>query len=173
MGFRLIAPCGMNCGICMAYLRDKNICKGCWSATGYKSNSCLKCCIKNCKLLANTDSKFCYDCAKFPCARLKSLDKRYRLKYRMSMLENLHYIKESGLENFEQKEVLRWKCDTCGGTICVHRGFCLKCNNQNNPVRETKSTSTEIWPLIRIIPGQDHLVAPLPFALSKKYFKIF
>ena len=23
------APCGMNCGICMAYLRKKNKCNGC------------------------------------------------------------------------------------------------------------------------------------------------
>ena len=25
----LIAPCGMNCNICMAYLREKNKCPGC------------------------------------------------------------------------------------------------------------------------------------------------
>jgi hypothetical protein len=25
----LIAPCGMNCGVCMAYLREKNKCPGC------------------------------------------------------------------------------------------------------------------------------------------------
>lgn len=25
----LIAPCGMNCGTCIAYLRDKNKCPGC------------------------------------------------------------------------------------------------------------------------------------------------
>jgi hypothetical protein len=24
---QLIAPCGMNCGICLGYLRDKNKCK--------------------------------------------------------------------------------------------------------------------------------------------------
>jgi ribosomal protein L40E len=131
MSLLLIAPCGMNCGICMAYLRDKNICSSCWSTSGYKSDSCKKCSIKNCELLAKTDSKFCYECSKFPCARLKQLDKRYRLKYKMSMIENLHYIEESGVENFVQKESIRWKCETCGGPICVHRGFCLKCNNKS------------------------------------------
>lgn len=25
----LIAPCGINCGICLAFLRDKNTCMGC------------------------------------------------------------------------------------------------------------------------------------------------
>jgi hypothetical protein len=129
MSAQLIAPCGMNCGICLAYLRDKNICPGCWSNDRYKSKSCVNCVIKNCELLAKTDSKFCYECSKFPCARLKQLDKRYRLKYKMSMIENLLYIKEFGLKKFEQKEAIRWKCDTCGGMICVHRGICLKCRN--------------------------------------------
>ncbi len=132
MGLLLIAPCGMNCGICMAYLRDKNVCAGCREKTNSKLKSRFNCIIKNCELLNETDSKFCYECTKFPCARLIQLDKRYRLKYKMSMIENLNYIKEFGLENFEIKESARWKCDTCGGTICVHRGFCLKCSGQKN-----------------------------------------
>ncbi len=128
MNTQLIAPCGMNCGICMAYLRDKNVCKGCWSDNGDKSKSCINCSIKNCNLLSKTDPTFCYGCTKFPCSRIKQLDKRYRLKYNMSMIENLHYIQDFGLENFEKKESIRWKCETCGGTICVHRGYCLKCH---------------------------------------------
>lgn len=138
----LIAPCGMNCGTCMAYLRDKNICKGCWSTFGYKSTSCSNCAIKNCDQLEKTDSKFCYECPKFPCTRLKQLDKRYRHKYNMSMIENLDYIKKFGLENFELKESIRWKCETCGGVVCVHKGYCLKCNIQKSQVRKARSTST-------------------------------
>ena len=26
---RLIAPCGMNCAVCLGYLREKNKCPGC------------------------------------------------------------------------------------------------------------------------------------------------
>ncbi len=137
----MIAPSGMTCGICVAYLRDKNICKGCWSNNGHKSKSCLNCSIKNCVLLEKTNSKFCYACAKFPCIRLKQLDKRYRLKYNMSMIENLQYIEKFGLENFELKESSRWKCATCGGTVCVHLRYCLKCNDQKNQVG--KSTLSE------------------------------
>jgi len=143
MNLLLIAPCGMNCGICLAYLRDKNVCSSCWSNTGYKSSSCKNCSIKNCELLNKTDSKFCYECLKFPCAHLKQLDKRYRLKYKMSMIENLLYIKESGLESFVQKESARWKCGTCGGTICVHRGFCLKCNDPKKSDRKIRNVSIE------------------------------
>jgi len=127
MDIRLISPCGMNCGICLAYLRDKNVCGGCWSSSEQKRYHCVMCSIMNCEFLQKTDSKFCYECLKFPCTRLKQLDKRYRLKYSMSMLENLHYIKKFGPESFQQMESVRWRCSTCGGTVCVHLGYCLKC----------------------------------------------
>lgn len=133
---QLIAPCGMNCGICLAYLRDKNVCfGGCQGDDKYKSKSCAQCIIRNCSLLKLTDSGFCFDCPKYPCLRLKQLDKRYRTKYSMSMLENLEYIKNNGLEKFTRKENERWKCIHCGGTICVHRGYCFDCakiNKQEN-----------------------------------------
>jgi len=124
----LIAPCGMNCGICMAYLRVKNQCHGCWGDNQYKSPSCGTCVIKNCELLKETESMFCYDCKKYPCTRLKQLDKRYRIKYQMSMLENLENIRKVGLGQFIKMEKVRWMCPDCGGTICVHKGRCLSCN---------------------------------------------
>ena len=65
----------MNCGICLGYLRDKNKCSGCWDDNGHKPKYCIKCIIKNCELLAKTDSKFCYDCKKYPCTRLKQLER--------------------------------------------------------------------------------------------------
>jgi hypothetical protein len=122
-----IAPCGMNCGICLAYLRDKNKCKGCWAPNDNKPKGRANCVIRNCEILNTLDSKFCYDCQKFPCARLKQLDKRYRTKYKMSMLDNLENIKANGFDKFIKEEHDRWLCNSCGGTICVHRGFCLNC----------------------------------------------
>ena len=127
---KLIAPCGMNCGICLAYLIDKNKCSGCWFDNESKPKRCANCIIKNCKLLKTTDSKFCFDCKKYPCTRLKHLDKRYRTNYGMSMIENLDNIKKVGLDKFVQMEYERWNCNNCGGTICVHRGYCLSCKGQ-------------------------------------------
>jgi hypothetical protein len=124
----LIAPCGMNCGICLAYLRDKNTCPGCWEGNKNKPKSCINCIIKNCDFLAKSESKFCYDCEQYPCKRLTQLDKRYRTKYKMSMIENLENIKSLGIDAFIQKEHERWLCNTCGGQMCVHRGNCLKCS---------------------------------------------
>jgi hypothetical protein len=128
----MIAPCGMNCEICLGHQRDKNKCDGCLITAGYKSKSCVNCSIRNCEFLEKTDSKFCYKCIKFPCARLKQLDKRYRLKYKMSMIENLHTIEKSGLELFVQSETERWKCPVCGKSICVHTGYCLQCKVPEN-----------------------------------------
>ena len=119
----LIAPCGMNCGVCMAYLRDKNHCPGCWGADKNKSKSCVNCRIKNCSELK---SKFCFSCKKFPCELITHLDKRYRTRYNMSMIENLNNIKKLGIKKFVINEKLRWTCPKCGGIICVHRG-CIKC----------------------------------------------
>ena len=130
MDKKLIAPCGMNCGICLGYLRDKNKCDGCRGDNEHIPKYCIKCIIRNCELLAKTDSKFCYDCEKYPCTRLKQLDKRYRTNYNMSMIENLEYIREFGLEKFVCKENERWACKNCGGTICVHRGICLDCKGK-------------------------------------------
>ena len=59
---------------------------------------------------------------------MKALDKRYRTKYHMSMIENLYYIKEFGMEEFLQKERDIWRCKECGATICCHNGLCLNSN---------------------------------------------
>lgn len=123
----LIAPCGMNCRLCMAYQREKNHCRGCRSdcCIAYKTTG--GCIIKNCPVIQNNKSGFCYECVKFPCKRLKQLDKRYRTKYHMSMIENLVTIKEQGVEAFLQSEEKRWTCCVCGSIVCVHKEACLKC----------------------------------------------
>ena len=125
----LIAPCGMNCGICLAYLRNKNVCKGCRSLDGSERISCANCIIRNCEFIKRAESKFCYDCEKYPCKRLKHLDKRYRTKYHMSMIENLECIKNDGIKKFLENEKIRWSCGKCGGTICVHNKKCYNCES--------------------------------------------
>lgn len=127
----LIAPCGMNCGICFAHLRDKNACPGCRIKCSSKPKTRSECRIKNCTLLISTNSGFCYDCGEYPCKRLKQLDKRYKAKYHMSMIENLDNIQKHGIDHFLQKEQELRHCPDCGGPICVHRGFCLNCAGEH------------------------------------------
>jgi hypothetical protein len=126
----LIAPCGMNCGICMAYLREKNSCPGCRVYDPKKTKIRIHCKIKNCVKLKKHGSKYCLSCDIMPCERLAHLDKRYRTKYGMSMLENLANIKLHGARQFVKNEISRWRCPECGGTICVHRWNCSSCGKK-------------------------------------------
>lgn len=125
----LVAPCGMNCGLCYAFQREKNKCYGCNQTDFAKPNSCRKCRIKNCSNLKNGNIKYCSACEKYPCARLKSLDKRYKLKYGMSMLENLNAIKANGIRFFLKEEKVKWACSNCGNVLCVHRDVCFSCGH--------------------------------------------
>lgn len=127
----LIAPCGMNCGLCIGHLRYKEPCGGCFKIDDKnKPKICRSCKIVNCNKLAETESGYCYDCKRFPCARLRNLDKRYRIKYGMSMIENLTSIKNNGLERFLKNEEKKWMCKVCGAGLSVHRNFCINCKTE-------------------------------------------
>ena len=115
MNQKLIAPCGMNCAVCKAHLRDKseeNYCRGCNNNPVYAY--CQKCKMRNCN---EKKSSFC-DCENMPCTRLKQLDKRYRTKYGMSMVENLEFIKQHGLGAFVKQQNAKYV--TKKGIFCVH-----------------------------------------------------
>jgi ribosomal protein L37E len=117
----------MDCGICGAYLRVKNRCQCCREAQLNRPVTRAKCRIKNCAVFQNGKSKFCFGCEKFPCDILRHLDKRYRIKYDMSMIENLENIKKLGIRKFLRNEKIRWTCSKCGGIICVHTKRCTNC----------------------------------------------
>ena len=129
----LIAPCGMNCSLCISYLFfEKDLNK-----KGFHRTYCPGCIPRgkhcthmgdSCKAMKEGSVRFCTECAAFPCERLKSLDKRYRTKYHMSMIENLRAIQKDGMEQFLEKEEEKWRCPVCGGTICCHNGLCLECD---------------------------------------------
>ena len=69
-------------------------------------------------------------CDNFPCTRLKQLDKRYKIKYEMSMIDNLKMINKVGIRHFTQNEKLKWICPECGEIICVHKPTCLSCGHK-------------------------------------------
>jgi hypothetical protein len=127
----MIAPCGMNCEICIGHIRKRNKCPGCRELDAYKSSYGRECYIRGCQILNSNNWEFCSDkCEKFPCLRLKNLDKRYRTRYGMSMIENLGNIKSLGISNFVESERIRWKCPECGELLCVHKASCLSCGKE-------------------------------------------
>lgn len=125
----MIAPCGMNCGSCLGYMRFKDHCPGCRVNDDMKPSSCKQCIIINCDHLKETESKFCYECPKYPCPRLKRLDKRYRTNYNTSFFYNLSMIKEKGIDSFLAFETKRRTCPQCGSTLCIHRQVCFECGS--------------------------------------------
>ncbi len=129
----LITPCGMNCRICIGFFgytmsgkKRKMKCVGCKPSD--KSCAFIK---KFCKKLTNKEIDYCHKCTDFPCKQLQKLDKRYREKYNMSMIENLEYIKKNGMKKFLQAQEEKYKCLKCQAIICVHNGICYSCDDLN------------------------------------------
>ncbi|MFC1992584.1 DUF3795 domain-containing protein [Chloroflexota bacterium] len=88
MNEELIAPCGMNCGICSSYLAFKNDIR----SKGIRMAYCIGCkprdrqCAflkRGCNLLLEGQAQYCYECDDFPCANLLKLDNKYRTYFRL------------------------------------------------------------------------------------------
>jgi hypothetical protein len=126
-----IAPCGVICDLCLGFQREKNKCVGCLS-TGNKPYHCTVCSIKSCPEKNGDENLLCNTCNKFPCRRIKDLDKRYTTKYGESPIQNLKAISEIGLSEFILQEKEKWTCNNCGHLLCVHRGVCLICGANNH-----------------------------------------
>ncbi len=105
----------MNCGICIAFLREMNPCHGCRRAQENRPKTRVGCRLRVC---TKRSGRFCCDCPEFPCDRLKHLDHRYRTQYGMSEIENLEFIRKNGIRNFVEAERKRWLSPR--GILCVH-----------------------------------------------------
>src|SRR5512137_1173808 len=124
----LVAPCGMNCNVCAAYLavthdvKSKVLkmmyCIGCRPRN--KPCAFLK---KKCTRLRQGKVRYCYECPTFPCKSLSAIDNRYKAQFRMSEIENLHRIRDKGIKNFLKAEEKKWKCPKCGGVLSCHNGL--------------------------------------------------
>lgn len=89
-----IPPCGIFCGGCPNFTRDKNICKG--FEAGCKTRKCkgiYVCCIENKGL------EFCHQCQKYPCSRFKKFANTWQ-KYGQDLMRNQELIKALGKDEF-------------------------------------------------------------------------
>ena len=136
---KLIAPCGMNCNICSAYLaysRDIPKIRG-------KINHCSGCRIRNkfcafikksctTKLVTKNKITYCFECHLFPCDQLKKIDNRYQTRFNTSFIENLNYIKQNGAQKFLKQQQKKFQCPECKGTINIHSRKCVDCKPMNS-----------------------------------------
>jgi hypothetical protein len=140
MDKNLIAPCGMNCGVCRGYLAySRNIpklrgkvihCSGCRERN--KHCAYLK---GRCVQLTEHKINYCFECEEFPCERLEKLDERYRRKqWDVSFTGNLMEIKDKGINEFLKHQEEKHRCPKCGGVISVHDKKCYDCMSvMSNP----------------------------------------
>jgi len=130
-----IAPCGMNCGICKAYLAysrkvpykkgEVSHCTGCLVRN--KNCAFIK---RDCPKKVGKQLKFCYECSEMPCKELAKLDALYKSRYCMSMVENQKTIQEKGMDAFLKSQAEKYRCSNCGDVISVHDRKCYACGFQ-------------------------------------------
>ncbi|MCW4006960.1 MAG: DUF3795 domain-containing protein [Candidatus Bathyarchaeota archaeon] len=131
----LVAPCGMNCGVCKAYLAysrkvpyQKGLvshCSGCLERN--KNCAFIK---KGCVKIRKNQLRFCYQCPDMPCENLSKIDAHYQARYGMSMIQNQKDIRDKGMDAFLKTQAQRYRCPNCGDITSVHDGKCYKCNYQ-------------------------------------------
>ena len=127
----MLAPCGMNCTVCYAHLRKKNTCPGCRGQEDSQPQYCRRCKIRNCAVSRGV--RFCWQCSSFPCLPVRQMDKRYRLRYQTSLIENGLRIKANGVKRFLLEERRKWRCAHCGGVISIHDRLCSTCGKEMQP----------------------------------------
>lgn len=137
----LIAPCGVDCALCMSHQAGKDRCSGCNADAFAKPSRCVICAIKKCR---ERTGHYCYECASFPCERLQGLDGTYRTRYGLSILDNLDCIRRKGVEEFLALERERWTCPGCGGILCVHMKRCMTCGRPREPVHSLPDSAASL-----------------------------
>lgn len=124
--YTLAAPCGIYYGFCRAYLGGtKTGCEGCRIRN--KDCTFIR---KDCQPLRKGTIKFCYECDKFPCARLEWLDGIYRKRHGYSPIKSLERMKSIGVDAWLDEQREAWKCPGCGGRLNLHDGKCADCGTK-------------------------------------------
>ncbi len=131
---RLFAPCGMNCMVCYRYVSRTKPCVGCLNADVGKPAHCRKCRIKDC--VSAKGCTHCYACSDYPCSSVKNLDKSYRMRYGVSLLENSRFVKLHGLAAFMKRQKQIFTCPECGGVFSLHDKECSECGRKTCQISE-------------------------------------
>lgn len=133
MNKNMIAPCGLNRTVCSEALRKESSCVGCRNE-GYKGEYCANICkIVKCEIRKTLPDGFCDECPQYPCREIVDKECWYANAYPMieSLMGNLAFIRENGIEKFLQREKERWTCSDCGRIISVHDGICYGCGKNH------------------------------------------
>lgn len=126
----MLAPCGVLCLVCSAYLNKKKPCPGCRApADMHKRKSCVQCAKKNCAL--GKGLQWCFACGSFPCARIKSLNKRYVQNYGVDLVQN-GLAAQTDMTVFLLAQRAQFTCLQCGGIVDQHHRRCSECGAESD-----------------------------------------
>jgi len=100
--WNLVAPCGLYCGECTAFLNSE--CRGCRSNEGLSKEYRKYCKIYQCS--SGKNLKICLECREFPC-EIFDFFKAERLEdssWFLDVWANMRQIEEMGLRKFLKKK---------------------------------------------------------------------
>jgi hypothetical protein len=127
----LLAPCGMNCGVCKWYLaysrgipKQRGKVTHCSGCIPRNKNCFIK---RGCKKLSQNKIRFCFECEQMPCKNLNRLDTRYTNRYGTSLVENLKQLQAKGIQDFLENQETKHQCPKCNDVISIHDKKCYSC----------------------------------------------
>lgn len=120
-----IAPCGVNCAACSVYLDRKKPCPGCRGPVEKITRKSCRSCVKK-KCAFEKGYTWCFECASFPCRRIKSLNERYVKHYDVDIIQN-GYDAKNDMDAFLEAQKIRFTCKHCGSIIDQHHRRCSVC----------------------------------------------
>ncbi|WP_304942995.1 DUF3795 domain-containing protein [Vallitalea guaymasensis] len=92
-----IPPCGIYCGGCSRYLREKNPCLGAEEHCKHRKCKGIYVCCKEKK-----NHNYCYECKSFPCSRFKKFSESW-MKLGQDLILNQYQLKELGEKEWLDK----------------------------------------------------------------------
>lgn len=100
-----IPPCGVFCGGCPVYVRDRKPCPG-----AQISQRCAGKCCRFFTCARQKGAEFCHQCDEYPCPRLKRFARSWT-KYGQDLLDNQKDLQMLGTEAFLEQWNERAKGD--------------------------------------------------------------
>lgn len=92
---RFFLPVCIMTIICSHYAKK---CHGCHFDDETLPNHCRNCKIKGCA--RNRGLCYCFQCEKYPCILIKNMDRSYRKRYHVSLIEQGEFLKQHGIAAF-------------------------------------------------------------------------
>ena len=143
MDDKLLAPCGIYCGICPIYIAGKenhtgmkeilasNLntsaneirCDGCFSAEPFVN--CADCTVRNC--IIERDIEGCFACNDFPCRTIEDMEDATGKKV---ILRSVPLLQKLGPANFIEEEQKHYLCPYCGYQLFMGAQRCRNCGNK-------------------------------------------